>query len=348
MLDFRPKGRSRNYLARGEQRKLLALVLAVGVVLFLIEEAANPQRWGWLLQAAGQRAPAVGNADRMAKVEQPPELRRRTAVPGEFIAEADHKDELPAEKKFFDGVDRELLARVRDDTILRASESQAYFHLLSILKETSEDDLERASTGPVSFNQLFTQPKEFRGDLVTIEGTVLRALPRTPPENDYGITQYTQLVVEPSDRAYAVIVYCLDLPENFPQGEKLREPVTVTGFFYKRWAHLSQDKEIMTWPLLLSKTVSWRPAVAAGAAAAKGRAVDAEFKRLAIGLMLAVIASLAVVAFVFSATRRKTRFIMPQSPPTDLNGLADEQVVTDVRQQLAQLARQEQPSLPNE
>src|ERR1700741_5007531 len=48
MLDFRPKGRTRNYFARGEQRKLLALVFAIGLVLFVIEEAAHPKRWLWL------------------------------------------------------------------------------------------------------------------------------------------------------------------------------------------------------------------------------------------------------------------------------------------------------------
>ncbi|HVX14834.1 MAG TPA: hypothetical protein VHC22_26830 [Pirellulales bacterium] len=342
MLDFRPKGRTRNYFARGEQRKLLALVFAVGLVLFLIEEAAHPQRWGWLLQGAGQPGAAGGDPQRLAKVEQPPELRRRATAPGEFIAEADHKDELPPQKEFFDGVDRELLSHVRDDTAFRSSESSAFFHLLKILQSTSEDELERASIGPVSFTQLFTQPKEFRGDLVTIEGTVLRALSRTPAENDYGITQYTQLVIEPSDRAYAVIVYCLEPPQGFPLGEKLREPVKLTGFSYKRWAHLSEDKEIMTWPLLLSKTVDWRPAVAAGPAAAKGRAVNTELGGLAVALVLAVLASLVVVAFVFNATRRKTRFVMPHPKPDSLRELTGQEPAPDVRQQLAELAQRDQ------
>ncbi|MGH7137180.1 MAG: hypothetical protein ACREHD_15670, partial [Pirellulales bacterium] len=227
MLDFRPKGRSRNYMARGEQRKLLGLVLAVGLVLFLIEEAANPQRWAWMFQAAGQPV-AAAHPGRKAKVEQPPELRKELDR-DEFIAEREHAAEVPAQKKFFPGVDRDLLAKVRDDTPLRRpSEAGAFYHLLGILAETPEAEIEEGSIGPVSFTQLFGQPKEFRGDLVTIEGTVLRAQKKTAPKNDYGITDYDLLIVEPSDRAYAVWVYALELPDEFPRGDKLREPVTLT------------------------------------------------------------------------------------------------------------------------
>jgi hypothetical protein len=337
MLDFRPKGRSRNYMARGEQRKLLGLVLAVGLVLFLIEEAANPQRWAWMFQAAGQPV-AAANPARQAKVEQPPELRRRQAARGEFIAESEHKEELPATKTFFPGVDRELLAKVRDDTAFRPSEAGAFYHLLGILDETPEAELEKGSVGPVSFTQLFGQPKEFRGDLVTMEGTVRRAQKKAAPKNDYGITDYDLLIVEPSDRAYAVWVYALELPDDFPRGEKLREPVTLTGFFYKRLAALSEDREIMTWPVLLAKTVHRRPVLAAAPQANR----QVELKSLTGGLAIAVLASLVVVVFVFFATRRKTHFKLPASQPAGLERLADKEPLPDVREQLAELARQEQ------
>jgi hypothetical protein len=336
MLDFRPKGRSRNYLARGEQRKLLGIVLAVGLVLFLIEEAANPQRWAWIFQAA-QPAAGAADAGRRAKVEQPPELRRRLAAQDEFIAEVEHKEPLPAHKKFFSGVDPELLAGVRDDTPFRSSEAAAFYHLLGILNETPQAELEKNSIGPVSFTQLFGQPKEFRGDLVTIEGTVLRAQPKTAAKNDYGIAEYDLLVIEPTDRAYGVMVYALSLPDDFPRGDGLREPVTVTGFFYKRLAHLSEDREIMTWPVLLAKTVERRPVLAAAPQANQ----QAQLQSLAGGLAIAVLASLVVAVFVFLATRRKTRFIMPPSRP-DLDRLHDEAPVPDVRQRLAELARHEQ------
>lgn len=335
MLDFRPKGRARNYMARGEQRKLLGLVLAVGLVLFLIEEAANPKRWAWMFQA-GQPA-AAANPARRAKVEQPQKLPRRLDQ-DEFIAEREHKEELPAQKKFFPGVDRELLAKVRDDATFRPSEAAAFYHLLAVLDQTPEAEIEQGSSGTVSFTQLFGQPKEFRGDLVTIEGTALRVQPKKAPQNDYGITDYDLVIVEPSDRAYAVWVYVLDMPDDFPRGDKLREPITVTGFFYKRLAALSEDREIMTWPVLLAKTVRRRQIVAAAPQANP----QAELKSLAQGLAIAVLASLVVVLFVFFATRRKTRFRMPSSGPGGFEALGKLEHVPDVREQLAELSRQEQ------
>lgn len=334
MLDFRPKGgRTKNYYSRHEQRKLLLLVLSVGMVLFLIEQAANPRRWLWIWQAAGQQAAGDDKAQRHAKVEQPPELHRKLAR-DEFIAEGEHHGAIPADKKFFPGVDRDLLARVRDDTVFRAAED-AFYHLLKILDETSEEDLAKASIGPVSFTQLFTQPKEFRGELVTVSGTARRVLEKQVPKNEFGITRYYQIVIEPDDRNYPIVIDTLSLPDGFPHGEKLNEAVRIHAFFYKRWAYLSGKKEIATWPLLLSKTVHWRPAAVAAAPAND----KARLKGLTSGLAMAVVASLAVMILLFLGTRRKTRFVMPQANREELRQLADRDVAPDLREQLPELAR---------
>ncbi|HWB10022.1 MAG TPA: hypothetical protein VG826_12390 [Pirellulales bacterium] len=348
MLDFRPKGtRTTNYFSRGEQWKLLSLVFAAGLLVFLVEAAVNPGRWVWLLRAGGHvpgqpdAAKGDGRADgRHAAVEQPAVLRHKTA-PGEFIAEAEAEDGIPPNKRFFDGVRPELLARVRDDTVFRSAESDAFYHLLKILDETGEERLEQASIGRVSFTQLFTQPKEFRGDLVTVDGTVRRVMEKTAPQNAFGIKGYWQVVLEPEDRDYPVVIYCLNLPPEFPRGEKLHEPVAVTGFYYRRLAGLSSGREIMTWPLLLSKTLRWQPRLAA---AEPGGQDQAALNDLAVGLALAVMASLVVVWFVFSRTRRKTTFVMPHPRPGELSSLRHEELAPDVREQLANLARQDQAS----
>ena len=344
MLDFRPTGnRTTNYFARREQWKLLSLVFAAGLVILLIEGAVNPGRWLWLAagQAPAQPNAANGdNAGRHAAVEQPESLRRKTTQ-GEFVAEARVEDGIPPNKRFFPGVQPDLLASVRDDTVFRSSESEAFYHLLKILDETSEERLEQASIGRVSFTQLFTQPKEFRGDLLTVHGTVRRVIEKIAPQNRFGIEGYKQVVIEPDDRDYPVVIYCLELPPEFPRGEKLHETVTVTGFYYKRWAGLSSGREIMTWPLLLSKTVQWQPAVAAGEPGAQDRAA---LNNLASGLALAVIVSLVVVWFVLSRTRRRTTFVMPQVRPGELDSLRHEELAPDVREQLANLAKHDRVS----
>jgi hypothetical protein len=346
MLDFRPKGRTTtNYFSRREQWKLLSLVFAAGLVLFLVEAAAKPGGWHWLRQAA-VRAPGQPDArdggGHRAAVQQPERVRRKTAD-HEFIAEAGVEDGIPPNKRFFPGVQPEFLARVRDDTVFRSAESDAFYHLLKILDETSEERLEQASIGPVSFTQLFTQPKEFRGDLVTVHGRVRRVIEKTAPQNRFDIKGYWQVVLEPEDREYPVVIYCLSLPTEFPRGENLHETVAVTGFYYKRWAGLSsgREREIMTWPLLLSKTVRWQPAVAAADPVDQNRAA---LNSLAVGLAVAVVASLAAVWFVLSRTRRKTTFVMPHLRPGELNSLRQEELAPGVREQLAELARQDRVS----
>ncbi|MEX0867318.1 MAG: hypothetical protein WD030_08160, partial [Pirellulales bacterium] len=42
--DYRP----RDFLSHKEQRKLLALIMGVGLVVLLISEARKPDKWKWL------------------------------------------------------------------------------------------------------------------------------------------------------------------------------------------------------------------------------------------------------------------------------------------------------------
>lgn len=353
MLDFRPKGaRTRNYLNRREQRRLLLLVMSAGLVMILIQEASKPKHWAWIRGGPALAPPAVNprqpppravhrplaadpaGAELAEAEEQPKPPVRRTLAPDEFIIEGDARHDLPQGKHYFRGVRADLLGRVRDDAVFRSAEAGSFYNLLDVLKATSEDELQQASLGDVSFMQLYTQPKEFRGDVVTISGTVRRVQTKRLAENPSGIEQYYQVILEPSDRSYPVVVYCLELPDRFPTGEHLNEPARLTGFFYKRWAHMS-GKGISTWPLLLSKTIGWRPE------ARPAIAPRPQFNRrtLLAALVIATLVSLLVVLFVVSRTRFRRLAGKPIKPP-QLSGLKNELVAPDVRAQLAQLAKQ--------
>lgn len=353
MLDFRPKGaRTRNYLARREQRRLLFLVLSAGLVMLLIQEASKPKHWAWIRGGAPALAPpAVDNraarpapnrirplaaepADADLAEAQParPPVRRALG-PDEFIIEGETPHDLPQGKQYFRGVRADLLGRVRDDTVFRSAEAGAFYNLLEVLNSTPETELERASQGDVRFLQLYTQPKEFRGDLVTLRGTARRVLVKRLAANESGVAQYYQVVLEPDDRAYPVVVYCLELPDGFPVGERLDEPITLTGFFYKRWAHMSGEG-IATWPLLLSKTLRWRPEARPVVVAR----APVDRQTLLAAALIATIVSLLVVLFALN----RTRFRLAGKPnrPPQLSALKHAEVAPDVREQLAQLAKQ--------
>lgn len=360
MLDFRPKGaRTRNYLNRREQRRLLLMVFSAGLVMLLIQEANKPKHWAWI--AGGPAlAPPKGNgrAPRMAprqarplaarpadaemaeaEAARPAPLPARRALgPDEFIIEGELQIDLPVGKQYFRGVRADLLGRVRDDTVFRWAEAGSFYNLLEVLTATREDDLERASLGDVSFTQLYTQPKEFRGDLVTLSGTVRRVHVKRLAANESGVAEYYQVVLEPSDRSYPVVIYCLELPEGFPIGEKLDEPATLTGFFYKRWAHLSGEG-IATWPLLLSKTIRWRPEARPAVVAR----APVNGQTLLAATLIAMIVSLFVVLFALN----RTRFRLAGKPgrPPQLSALKHAELAPDVREQLAELAQAESEDL---
>ncbi|NIP86075.1 MAG: hypothetical protein GTO03_11110, partial [Planctomycetales bacterium] len=76
--------------------------------------------------------------------------------------------------RFFPGVDAGALADVKDHSPFIEG-PRAWFNLLEVLQNNSSQLIHQSSTGDVTFVQLFEQPEVYRGQLVTIRGTVKRA-----------------------------------------------------------------------------------------------------------------------------------------------------------------------------
>jgi hypothetical protein len=106
---------------------------------------------------------------------------------------------------------------------------------------------------------LFRQPTAYRGKVIDLVGSIWMAVEKQAPANDQGIERYYQLWLRPEDNgASPIAIYCLKLPENFPLGDKLDEPVRLSGIFFKRWVYSARDT-IRLAPLVLAATVDWRP-----------------------------------------------------------------------------------------
>ena len=211
MLNFQRGSGAPNYLSRSYQWRLLLLVAMLGLVLFLVNEARKPENYAWLW-AVGQQGDATD--------ESP-------SAPGE--------SRLPG-GEYFPGVEPEQLAAVRDDYPFLAGDTPAWFGLLTILRDTDEAALAAASGGPATYVQLLRQPSAYRGRLVTLRGTMRRVVAVPAPENDDGFEHYYQTWLTPQDDPSSlIVVYCLNLPQGFPTGAELEEPVSLVGFFFKRW-----------------------------------------------------------------------------------------------------------------
>ena len=305
------------------------LMLLLAAVLVAMQQARNPNTWRWLF-GPGQAAPQAEKIDtRLDAPPQPPPARQGVVR----IAKAQAVPSAAEEQQqgFFPGVRPELLAKVRDNTIWRGEEHEAFFHLLRLLKQTPEQQLWPRARRNVSFVQLFRQPEVYRGHLVYLRGRARRAVWEQAPENQFGIQRYAFLVLQLDDHPMdPTLVYALELPEGFPTGPRIDEPVELVGFFYKRKAYLAQDT-VRTAPLVLAKTLRWQPPEPV-------QAVDQTAGRtLLLWVGAAAVVALVVVVLLWKSQPPGAR------PPVELSPEEHRRV----EEQLEQLAQEPQsPSEP--
>lgn len=266
MSEFRRKPPPRNYLARREQWRLLGLVLGLGLVVILMSEARNPENYRWMFGSGQDEEVSEVEITEIDNRYEP--APRGPEVPGTFIARVEPDEaESDTTGRYFPGVKPAYLEKVRDDAPFGSAvtaEHRAWLNLLEILHTADEQTLENASIGRVTYAQLMEQPREYRGQLVTVFGTVHRAHRLEVPENDTGVERYYRLWIAPDDNPSSPLVaYVLELPDGFPTGMDVRADVRLVGFSFKRWLYLAGDPEtgeetMRIAPLVFGRTVHWR------------------------------------------------------------------------------------------
>jgi len=315
VLDFRRTRRDRHGQQPRERRRLLLLILLLGVVVILIDWARQPGTWDWFDRLAAPSAKESGGGidSRLDSVAPRDSAADSFVMPKEHRAEKAEKN--AGESRYFPGVKPEWFESIRDDTISSQGEQACTLPLSDILQKTDLEKLRKASLGRVAYAQLFRQPREYRGRLVTVSGAVHAVYRVELFENKYGIKQYYQVWLAPFDNRFnPIVIYCLDLPKGFPTGANLSEEAEVTGFFLKRWAYQATDA-IRTAPTLLAKTLEWqkRPVMKqespAGAASL--------FLIVAAAVVLATLA-----AWLIYLRTKPTRLVVPDQPP-DFGNIKD-------------------------
>ena len=161
--------------------------------------------------------------------------------------------------------------RIQDDTVFRPAEREIWFYELGRMRDTLPADLHQQSVGEVAYLQLYDQPSDYRGQVVTIEGTARLAYRVQTPPNYVGIKEYYVYWIHPAGGPTSpIVVYGLGAPAGFPAindrdvdraTTELHEQVRVTGVFFKRYAYLNKDgSATYTTPLILANTPEWTPA----------------------------------------------------------------------------------------
>ena len=145
---------------------------------------------------------------------------------------------------------------VEDDTLfLRPAERDCWLEIEERLRGADAAQLAGQSIGLVGYSRLFHDPDVYRGQVVTVRGTVHYA----------SRGQYVALWIRPEGGPTSpLVVYALELPAGFPEvkpgstGElkALDEEVEVTGIFVKRGSYVARDGP-RTAPLIVSRSPVW-------------------------------------------------------------------------------------------
>jgi hypothetical protein len=243
-----PLGRThaRNYLARSEQRRIFWLFMPPALIAMLV--------LGWVERSWFASPPAAVRPQvdtTMADVPADPNLADAVIIAAEPDLPPGDADEY--------GASVHSLARVRDDTVFRGAEEEAWFQIWMTLRSTDTRSLAQSSARRVSFTELFGQPLSYRGRLVRFRGTLHRLEKMVAPVNEYDIKDYWQGWLEPEGGPVSpIVVYFLRLPDGMPHGMKISEQVDVVGYFFKRWAYAATDT-VRIAPLVLALEPVWKP-----------------------------------------------------------------------------------------
>jgi len=244
----------------------------------------------------------------------------------------DGRNLTEADEQALAGLRQTLLAltrsRIEDDTIFRPAEQQIWFHDLARVRDTPPPELLKQSLGEISYLQLFNQVDDYRGKVITVSGTVEGAYRLRAPENYLGIKQYFVYWIHPTGGPPSpIIVYALDAPPGFPAIKdrdvdrgitKLREPVQVTGVFFKRYAYLAQDgNATYTAPLLLANMPQWKPAPQLAPAADRLPMSVNNIALVAVGT-LALGLVVGILLYRLASMRRAPDYA---EPPPDMSAL---------------------------
>jgi hypothetical protein len=285
------------------------LTLFLGITVVLIGWVQQPGFRKWLDHIA-----YPSQVEKADPIDNRLEAVRPKSEPDSFLV----AKRQPTEEKttdggsFFPGVTAGMFDAIHDDTISSADERPCFLSLMAILAGTDSAKLTTASIGSVAYAQLFRQPRQYRGQLVTVSGVVRGVFPLAVLQNKYGIRSNYQVWLYPLDNpSNPIVVYCLELPKGFPTGVKIAEEAEATGFFFKRWAYPDKDTFRVA-PTLAAKTLQWqrRPVMTPEPAADVGW----------IPLIAAAAAVLALLAawLIYVRTRPVKRMLPERLPELDV------------------------------
>ena len=205
-FDFSTR-RPRPAMSRGTILRMGSLVMGLILVIGLMQSISSPR-------TVAQLGTIFGNGE----AESRPTLTSAQQV---------EVEDLLAQ------VDQTLLEVLDDDKPFRPAETEAWYHLLVLARETPAEQLRQATVGPITYAQLLSQPDAYRGHVVSITGVAHRIESLPQDTNEHGISHVYEVIVQPGGTGkLPVTLHCLELPAGFETLDSPR-PIRFDGFFFK-------------------------------------------------------------------------------------------------------------------
>ncbi len=110
-----------------------------------------------------------------------------------------------------------------------------------------------------TFVDLFTNPEEWQGQLVTLRGHVRHVLSYPAKHPDFAEEYLHELWLYTDDsQSNPAVIVTTNLPDEFPTEAEVIDHVSVTGCFFKPYVYRGQEARRIA-PLILASRVQWTP-----------------------------------------------------------------------------------------
>jgi len=266
------------YLNRKDQRRLLAMVGVLCLVVFGVTWAARPESWYWLLPPDNETAqnnparnktvsPKTSNKNSVdvgaISTDPPPqdsplqktdEEKTATKTVGKPTTEEkiENGSALPATAD----LPAKWLEVINDQVMgLRVNESDTYYRVLAHISRLDDRFLKKHTRKDVLYVNLLRNPDLYRGKLITIRGTARRITKMQVGKNKYGVKKtYEAWVLTPDSGSDPIRLVATDIDSRLPLGEKVAVEIEATGYFLKLYSYASQGGQHQA-PLILAARI---------------------------------------------------------------------------------------------
>jgi hypothetical protein len=272
------------FLNRAAQLRFLRMIGLLLVVLVVMNFAADPQMWTWLVPSDDKKEvrPSPKDINYGVKFEEDSPLapdafrsqlgdaKAKTANQPAIAEAASSRNSKPTNdvaqqpenaKNYRVEIDREVLAPVTDGWFgVRHHEAHAFFTIIAKAKEIPSRLLEKAGQ-EVDYTVLMTDSDRYRGQPLTISGIVRRIekveMTKEDAEKTLGINHYfvAWMWTDSSGNSpYRLIAS--SLPEDMALGQDIEVPAKFTGYFFKQEGYQSQGGFHVA-PVLIGQHLDW-------------------------------------------------------------------------------------------